>query len=1019
MNSNASIEQVRKFIQKMNNNPSYLEQLFKDKKLEPNFVYSDGEYHNTPLFHIVAERYDYSNIESVIKLFIKYGVNINIKYRDKTALDYYYNPFKGEYPNIEVKYTKEMKKQTFSVMKLLIDNGAMLTGANIDDKLIHILTTCFRFSGLELAKSIIARFPHLKDILISDIIILSQDDLKILTNMGFKFDRKNVTDTIGEYTLLKLLSNGSFGIVFLCEKNNKEYVIKIMSDRTINRNISRQFAKDIYEVEVEKFGWIADQSLKDNKCEFLPCMNDHFISKLGNEQLYCVVMDYIKGFTLEDLIKCANQTGYKFDVVTVKKFLMYILRGLEFLKRKGLHHNDLHFQNIMFTNNKLIIVDVGRIENKILPKVNDITLFFKYMRMIPCQDINLVKNLEESIKGMKKTNAENQLVIIDFLKKQIDLEPSADDSLQVSITDDTVNLSPDSNSDICDNSTKEKKCIIASNLPLLDYQKRVCYAFETRRGLIAVHSVGSGKTLTAVTASQCFLEDNPKSLVYVITPSGLIENFKKELETYGISRIDKRYVFYSHKKFVLDYSNGVLPVDVFENNMVIIDEAHNFRTSIPTTLPHFQGPNVVAETDPSTYKVEEEKILKKIENLNKQQERVLKLERELEKKPNNDYIIRRFQSKIDKLIKTISKSLVQKYQKDKISKGFIEMYKSIFNIDDAVLVRDKKHFPGSYYMVEACMYAKRVLCLTATAIVNSLDDLTNLLSMVRGERLYRENFNKEQLIEWSNGYFSFYERDKHDVRYPSYTIYNVNITMPPAYFQEYIKIMSGKLEQAYKLNINTSPEFFTAHRFASNKLDDRFESPKVLWAVNKILDIVGKGGKVVLFSAYLESGVRFIKKHLEQIGIASNLITGEISKGDRIKVVQDYNSGNVPVLLITKAGGEGLDLKETTAFIMMEPSWNYATEVQAIGRTVRNGSHIKLPIDKRHVDCYLLFMDTPSDQSNYNRYGKTYQSGDEILYKYVLSKINLAKDAYYEISKSSIENKVFKQWSPDRKFIKI
>ena len=136
-------------------------------------------------------------------------------------------------------------------------------------------------------------------------------------------------------------------------------------------------------------------------------------------------------------------------------------------------------------------------------------------------------------------------------------------------------------------------CITRSKIPLHDYQKKVCQMLNKQRGVIAVHSVGTGKTLTAVTASQCFLQKHPLAKVIVVTPVSLIDNFKKEMIAYGISNKDPQYVFYSHAKFILEYQNGKIKPQDLRGNMIIIDEIHNFKNTRqhhpqPYTYPHQQ-----------------------------------------------------------------------------------------------------------------------------------------------------------------------------------------------------------------------------------------------------------------------------------------------------------------------------------------------------------------------------------------------------------------------------------------------
>jgi hypothetical protein len=69
--------------------------------------------------------------------------------------------------------------------------------------------------------------------------------------------------------------------------------------------------------------------------------------------------------------------------------------------------------------------------------------------------------------------------------------------------------------------------------------------------------------------------------------------------------------------------------------------------------------------------------------------------------------------------------------------------------------------------------------------------------------------------------------------------------------------------------------------------------------------------------------------------------TGNI-KGDKIKVV-----------LISKAGSEGIDLKFIRQVHILEPWYNMNRLDQIIGRAVRNFSHKDLPFEKRNVQIFM------------------------------------------------------------------
>lgn len=468
-------------------------------------------------------------------------------------------------------------------------------------------------------------------------------------------------------------------------------------------------------------------------------------------------------------------------------------------------------------------------------------------------------------------------------------------------------------------------CIARSKIPLHDYQKKVIEALKRHRGICAVHSVGAGKTLTAVAASQCFLDANPKAHVYVCTPVSLIGNFKKEMVKYGISSTDPRYTVLSHDKMWRSVKEKKVNPKDFKNDMIIIDEVHNFR-SLPLIA---------------------------------------------------------------------------------IKKG-------------------KREIRRAYYMREAVVNFKKVLALTATPIMNSESDLVNIVSFLTGERYadrasdapehgtyYDPGSRMPHVLDKARDIFSFYERPEANARFPSYSVKNVFLTMPEKYFREYVKIEQLMMEK--NLNFRTDVEaFYTNIRNAVNKIDNTMESPKVLWTMGKIRAVLGEKGRVIIYSMFLNSGINMIGAHLKALGIPFNSISGDVPATKRTQIVEDYNSGKVPVLLITKAGGEGLDLKGTTAAIMLEPTWNPSSEAQVFGRAVRSGSHSHLSPSKRVVECFLLFLvkPRPTPGSN-NKFA--HLSADQVIYNFVSKKRTMIRRMIDVLSRSGIERAPVNHWSPERK----
>jgi superfamily II DNA/RNA helicase len=148
--------------------------------------------------------------------------------------------------------------------------------------------------------------------------------------------------------------------------------------------------------------------------------------------------------------------------------------------------------------------------------------------------------------------------------------------------------------------------------------------------------------------------------------------------------------------------------------------------------------------------------------------------------------------------------------------------------------------------------------------------------------------------------------------------------------------------------------FMTAARIVSNTTapyGGKEPSPKLARAASDLKEMVTANpkGKALIYSNYLEGGVKEYSKHLDAMGIPHHIFSGELSDKERKIAVNDYNNGKVKALLISGAGSEGLDLKGTRLVQVLEPHWNKARIDQAIGRAVRYKSHTHLPEEERNV----------------------------------------------------------------------
>lgn len=165
----------------------------------------------------------------------------------------------------------------------------------------------------------------------------------------------------------------------------------------------------------------------------------------------------------------------------------------------------------------------------------------------------------------------------------------------------------------------------------------------------------------------------------------------------------------------------------------------------------------------------------------------------------------------------------------------------------------------------------------------------------------------------------------------------------------------------------------------------------------------------VTYSSFLDSGVNPISRELKRRGIPHAVFTGEQGDEERKRIIEGYNSGKIPHLLISGAGAEGLDLKGTKLMQITEPHWNEELIDQVRGRAIRYKSHAHLPDNERHVEVQRYHA-TPKRSlvDKLMRRSKPKQLGsDEYLYNLANEKRRL-NDPFIRILKGETADDVSK-----------
>lgn len=411
------------------------------------------------------------------------------------------------------------------------------------------------------------------------------------------------------------------------------------------------------------------------------------------------------------------------------------------------------------------------------------------------------------------------------------------------------------------------------------------FIYSSLRGSVVFHGVGSGKTLTAVICSYYYLKLHPKNKVIVISPSALLFNFVAGMIQYGLDKNDSRYSFFTYEKYARNPK-------VAEDSLLIVDEAHNFRTEMK---------------------------FKEV------------------KDPKNPKV-------------TIDTQVTQNNRGYKILK-----------------------FGASY--------CHKILLLTGTAFVNVLYDIENLLAMIDNRRPVEKPVYDDILSNVANvkDHFdfkiSYFKNDDSSGFFPERREKLIPIYMTPEQEQAYNKIKSEGAPHSTSEKPNS---FYSAEKYASNMID-RNNNPKTQFIINEI--VTKPKQKFIIYSGLYDHGIINVVKALEKNGIKFKMITGRQNTTQKeeskfyfnyynfnnktfydIKTIEPqyikFINNEYRVLLITRAGAEGVDTTNCQNIILLDGQWNDALSEQIIARAIRFKSHFGLPKSEQYVNvlrCIFCF----------------------------------------------------------------
>lgn len=344
-------------------------------------------------------------------------------------------------------------------------------------------------------------------------------------------------------------------------------------------------------------------------------------------------------------------------------------------------------------------------------------------------------------------------------------------------------------------------------------------------------------------------------------------------------------------------------------------------------------------------------------------------------------------------------------------------------LDEAHNIRNET--ANNLRLIFALEFSYKILLLTATPIINYPNELSVLINIINNKHILptdRKTFtsgyydtinktikNKDTLLKKLKNCISYYDHREDSKYYPSSTTKYLEVNMNDEQLEEYkyyIKkflideVMGSNIYNIDFENINIRKKnfFLSGTRQLSNTIDGNHTFPKI----QSMYKLIKKGKfPCIIYSNYLKNGVMSLVPLFEKSNLTYQVITGNTNNDKINQVVNSYNRGKYDILMLTSAGSESLDLKNTRQIHIMEPHWNESRITQVIGRAIRYKSHYALPNDERNVKIYRWISVFPTKINNI--------SADQHLMEISKSKHEILESIIEVIKEGSIENQTYSQ----------
>jgi len=466
-----------------------------------------------------------------------------------------------------------------------------------------------------------------------------------------------------------------------------------------------------------------------------------------------------------------------------------------------------------------------------------------------------------------------------------------------------------------------------------------------QKGMLIFHSLGSGKTYLAL----AYTEQFPDSEVIILLPRFLQSNWQIQMKSFGVKN-PSRYRFVPMQTAYEELKDKDL-----SRSILVIDEVHKLVENIRYSRP------AIGEKYGELYFILQK--AKKILTLTgtpifTQASDIAYLGNLITGKNEFDFNPEKFKQKYMQ-IRPVTSLLRGHFLESKWVMAWVPFF-SIVTVSIAAAT------------------ALPPLAVGAVALAGSVT-VPFVNEMVPAHTVPFREFKPELLKEFASEYVSFYETQEEALsQYPEkeieevaehYTPEQVNFFLNfvdedlnpeelnvlladsgDRYSPGYVKLNSHEIQRGFLHNPVAGREI---GNLSIRRADGSLSEPSKFQAILKKLRTLP--GQAAVYSNYDKNGIRQFAAFLDRHGFEGQyvLLDPNDSVEKQIADLDAFNTQKKRIILIHPEITEGVSLKATEQFHVLEPVANIALLAQIIGRVVRFQSHMALPAERRKVKIFL------------------------------------------------------------------